>query len=158
MVHKCKVCVLTCDEFEKTTRPVFSFFLELLEEGQFTDSMAREYNMDGYIIIFTSNILSEAEYKKLIPPELQTRFDLVCEFEEPTPAEKVEFLDLLLKKAYEKYPEQFATITMTEQDKQKLYNFDYSGLSALRDIKRVFNNRLMDFFNAKMNSSITIAP
>ena len=114
--------------------------------------------MDGYIIIFTSNILSEAEYKKLIPPELQTRFDLVCEFEEPTPAEKVEFLDLLLKKAYEKYPEQFATITMTEQDKQKLYNFDYSGLSALRDIKRVFNNRLMDFFNAKMNSSITIAP
>lgn len=157
-VQKSKVGVLPCDEFEKTTRPVFSFFLELLEEGQFTDSMAREYNMDGYIIIFTSNILSEAEYKKLIPPELQTRFDLVCEFEEPTPAEKVEFLDLLLKKAYEKYPEQFATITMTEQDKQKLYNFDYSGLSALRDIKRVFNNRLMDFFNAKMNSSITIAP
>lgn len=153
-IQKSKVGVLLCDEFEKTTRPVFSIFLELLEEGQFTDSMAREYNMDGYIIIFTSNILSESEYKKLIPPELQTRFDLVCEFEEPTPTEKTEFLDLLLERAYVKYPDQFAAITMTEQDKQHLYNFDYSGLPALRDIKRVFNNRLMDYFNAKISNSI----
>lgn len=77
----------------------FSFFLELLEEGRFTDSMAREYDMDGYVIIFTSNLLSEAEYKKAIPTELQTRFDLVCEFEEPTMAEKTAFLDLLLEMA-----------------------------------------------------------
>ena len=42
-IQKSKVGILLCDEFEKTTRPVFSFFLELLEEGRFTDSMAREY-------------------------------------------------------------------------------------------------------------------
>ena len=138
-----------CDEFEKTTRPVFSFFLELLEEGRFTDSMAREYDMDGYIIIFTSNIISETEYKKVIPPELQTRFDLVCEFEKPTMEEKTEFLDLLLENAKNKYFEQFAKITITEEEKKKLYNFDYSSLSALRDIKRVFNNRLMDYFLEK---------
>ncbi len=148
-IQKSKVGVLLCDEFEKTNRPVFSFFLELLEEGRFTDSMAREYDMDGYIIVFTSNIPNEAEYKKTIPQELQTRFDLVCEFEEPTSAEKIQFLDLLLEKAYKKYPEQFAAITLTEEDKQYLYSFDYSGMTALRDIKRVFNNRLIDFFNSK---------
>ena len=148
-IQKSKVGVLLCDEFEKTTRPVFSFFLELLEEGRFTDSMAREYNMDGYVIIFTSNLLSEAEYKKAIPPELQTRFDLVCEFEEPTTAEKKAFLDLLLEMAKTKYSKQFAEIEMTEDEKKKLYAFDYSSLSALRDIKRVFNNRLMDFFTEK---------
>ena len=148
-IQKSKVGILLCDEFEKTNRPVFSFFLELLEEGHFTDSMAREYDMDGYIIVFTSNIPNEAEYKKTIPQELQTRFDLVCEFEEPTSAEKVEFLDLLLEKAYEKYPEQFAAVTLTEEDKQSLYSFDYSGLTALRDIKRVFNNRLIDFFRSR---------
>lgn len=148
-IQKSKVGVLLCDEFEKTTRPVFSFFLELLEEGQFTDSMAREYDMDGYVIIFTSNILCETEYKKAIPPELQTRFDLVCEFESPTASEKVEFLDLLLEMAKKKYSEQFAKITMTEGEKEKLYAFDYSSLSALRDIKRVFNNRLMDYFSEK---------
>lgn len=148
-VQKSKVGVLLCDEFEKTTRPVFSFFLELLEEGRFTDSMAREYDMDGYIIVFTSNIPNESEYKKIIPQELQTRFDLVCEFEEPTKAEKMEFLELLLEKALQKYSEQFAAFTLTEEDKQSLFGFDYSSLSALRDIKRVFNNRLIDLFNAK---------
>lgn len=105
--------------------------------------------MDGYIIVFTSNIPNEAEYKKTIPQELQTRFDLVCEFEEPTSTEKVEFLHLLLEKAYKKYPEQFAAVTLTEEDKRYLYSFDYSGLTALRDIKRVFNNRLIDFFSSK---------
>lgn len=148
-IQKSKVGVLRCDEFEKTTRPVFSFFLELLEEGRFTDSMAREYDMDGYVIIFTSNLLSEAEYKKAIPPELQTRFDLVCEFEEPTLAEKTAFLDLLLEMAKTKYYKQFAEIEMTENEKKQLYAFDYSSLSALRDIKRVFNNRLMDYFTEK---------
>ena len=148
-IQKSKVGVLLCDEFEKTTRPVFSFFLELLEEGRFTDSMAREYDMDGYIIIFTSNIPNESEYKKTIPPELQTRFDLVCEFEEPTPAEKTQFLDLLLEKAIAKYPDKFAAYAMTDADKRELFNFDYSGITALRDIKRVFNNRLMDFFDRK---------
>lgn len=148
-IQKSKVGVLLCDEFEKTTRPVFSFFLELLEEGQFTDSMAREYNMDGYIIIFTSNLINEAEYKKAIPPELQTRFDLVCEFENPTIEEKTEFLDLLLEMAKSKYIEQFSDNNMTEKEKKKLYNFDYDSLSSLRDIKRVFNNRLMDFFKEK---------
>ena len=148
-IQKSKVGVLLCDEFEKTTRPVFSFFLELLEEGRFTDSMAREYDMDGYVIIFTSNLLSEAEYKKAIPPELQTRFDLVCEFETLTATEKTAFLNLLFEKAKTKYSEQFEKIEMTEDDKMQLYAFDYSSLSALRDIKRVFNNRLMDYFTEK---------
>ena len=148
-IQKSKVGVLLCDEFEKPTRPVFSFFLELLEEGRFTDSMAREYDMDGYVIIFTSNLQNEAEYKKVIPPELQTRFDLVCEFEEPTLSEKTAFLDLLLERAKVKYTEQFEKIKMSEEEKKQLYAFDYSSLSALRDIKRVFNNRLMDYFVEK---------
>lgn len=148
-IKKSKVGVLLCDEFEKTTRPVFSYFLELLEEGKFTDSMAREYDLNGYVIIFTSNLPNETEYRKRIPPELQTRFDLVCEFEEPTPLEKKKFLELLLEKAKNKYSEQFAKRTMTEKEKQELYDFDYASISALRDIKRIFNNRLMDYFIEK---------
>ena len=83
--------------------------------------MAREYDLDGYVIIFTSNILSEQDYKKVIPPELQTRFDLVCEFEEPTMTEKTMLLDLLLEKGKTKYPDQFAKIEMTEVEKKVVY-------------------------------------
>ncbi len=148
-VKKSKVGIVLCDEFEKTNRPVFSFFLELLEEGKFTDSMAREYDLDGYILVFTSNLQNETEYKKIMPPELQTRFDLVCEFQEPSYHEKTKFLDLLLEQAESKFSEQFSQIQMTSEEKQKLYDFDYSSLNALRDIKRLFNNRLMDFFSTK---------
>jgi len=148
-IKKSKVGVVLCDEFEKTTRPVFSFFLELLEEGKFTDSMAREYDLDGYILIFTSNLQNESDYKKTIPPELQTRFDLVCEFEEPTHSEKTKFLDLLMEQAENKFADKFASDKISTTDKNKLYDFDYSNLSALRDIKRLFLNRLMDYFASK---------
>lgn len=121
----------------------------MLEEGKFTDSMAREYDLDGYVLVFTSNFQNEAEYKKNIPPELQTRFDLVCEFQEPTYGEKTEFFDLLFEQAESKFTDQFAKINITPAEKRQLYNFDYSSLSALRDIKRLFNNRLMDFFASK---------
>lgn len=148
-IKKSKIAVLLCDEFEKTTRPVFSFFLELLEEGKFTDSMAREYDLDGYIIVFTSNIKNEAEYKKTIPQELQTRFDLVCEFQAPSYAEKTQFLNLLLERAKHKFREKFEKITLTDEDVQNLFAFDYSSINALRDLKRIFNNRLMDYFASK---------
>ncbi len=148
-VKKSKVGIILCDEFEKTTRPVFSFFLELLEEGKFTDSMAREYELDGYVLVFTSNLLNEAEYKQVMPPELQTRFDLVCEFQEPSFSEKTQFLDLLLEQAEDKFSDKFSQVQMTLEEKRKLYDFDYSSLNALRDIKRIFNNRLMDFFFEK---------
>lgn len=148
-VKKSKVGIVLCDEFEKTTRPVFSFFLELLEDGRFTDSMAREYDLDGYVLVFTSNLQNEDEYKKNMPLELQTRFDLVCEFEEPSYPEKTQFLDLLMEHAESKFADQFAQIRISVAEKKNLYDFDYSSLSALRDIKRLFNNRLMDFFSSK---------
>lgn len=148
-IKKSKVGVLLCDEFEKTTRPVFSYFLELLEEGKFTDSLAREYDLDGYIIIFTSNIRNESEYKKTIPPELQTRFDLVCEFQPLKYDDKTRFISLLIEKSKNKFSDQFAKITFTEKDERYLYDFDYGNIEPLREIKKKFNNRLMDLFQIK---------
>lgn len=148
-IQRSNVGVLLCDEFEKTNRPVFSFFLELLEEGKFTDSMAREYDMDGYVIIFTSNIQSESDYKKVIPPELQTRFDLVCEFEQPNDEDKRAFLNLLLEKARMKYQEQIADYHIAEDELTSIIEFDCSELLSLRDIKRIFNNKIMALFDSK---------
>lgn len=149
-VKKSKVGLVLCDEFEKATRPVFSFFLELLEEGKFTDSMAREYDLDGYVIVFTSNIANEAEYKKIIPPELQTRFDLVCEFEEPSCADKRRFLEFLLAKAKITFADKFAIAPLTKEETEELLNFNYSSMSALRDIKRKSYGQLMDYFSRKI--------
>ncbi|MGF1956705.1 AAA family ATPase [Enterococcus casseliflavus] len=45
--------VILIDEFEKSDNTVHNFFLELLEDGKFTDSLGREFDLSGYIIIFT---------------------------------------------------------------------------------------------------------
>lgn len=150
-VEKSKVGLILCDEFEKTNRPIFSFFLEMLEDGKFTDTMAKEFDVNGFIIVFTSNILDEKKYKEVIPPELQTRLDLVCEFKEPSTNDKLDFLNLLFDKATEKYVKEFAEYAITVQDKKYLYAFDYQSLHALRDIKREFQNRLIQLFEERRN-------
>lgn len=95
--------VLLCDEFEKTTVAVKNFFLELLEDGSYTDRMGRTYDLDGYIIVFTSNIHNEEELKEKIPHELRTRFDLICEFVEPSIDEKEEFANKYLQTQVKHY-------------------------------------------------------
>ncbi len=140
-ISKSTVGVLLCDEFEKTTRPVFSFFLQLLEEGKFTDSLAREYDLNGYIVIFTSNIQTESEYKKIIPPELQTRFDLVCEFNEPTAKDKEAYLRYLLQTAKTKFD---SAEKLNESVCRKLTNLNNYHSFSLRELKKEFNNYLLD--------------
>lgn len=42
-ILKSKSKIILIDEFEKASKPVFNFFLELLEDGAFTDSLGREF-------------------------------------------------------------------------------------------------------------------
>lgn len=99
-LSRSKTKVLLCDEFEKTDRKVQNFFLELLEDGFYTDRMGVEHDLDGYVIVFTSNIKSAKDFSESIAPELRTRFDLVCEFVQPSTSEKISFASkLALSKA-----------------------------------------------------------
>ncbi|AMO87251.1 Heat shock protein HSP1 [Solibacillus isronensis B3W22] len=81
LVRKIKVSnagVLIIDEFEKADSAIHNFFLQLLEEGKFDDAVGNVHNLNGYIIIFTSNF-SKNEYLEKVPPELRSRFNLVFE-------------------------------------------------------------------------------
>jgi hypothetical protein len=63
--------------------------------------------------------------------------------------EKTEFPDHLIEQAKKKFAEQFSRIQMTHEERNQLYDFDYSNITSLRDIKRQFNNHLMDFLVQK---------
>ena len=67
----------------------------------------------------------------------------MCIRDRPKINEKIEFLNLLFEQAKEKFSDQFDRITISEDEKDELFNFDYSSLSALRDIRRVFNLSLI---------------
>lgn len=71
-----KSTVILIDEFEKASQEVHNFFLELLSDGKFTDSQGREFDLNKYIIIFTSN-MTESDFQTKVSPELRSRFDLL---------------------------------------------------------------------------------
>lgn len=84
--------IILIDELEKASKPIFNFFLQLLEDGKFTDSLGREYNLDKYIIIFTSN-LSKDKVFECIPPELCSRFSYKCSFGKLSNEEKQDYIE-----------------------------------------------------------------
>lgn len=146
-VQSSKVGIVVCDEFDKTTRPVYNFFLELLEDGLFTDSLTREYNLDGYIIIFTSNIPTADDFYKVIPPEFQSRIDLVCEFKPLTDEEKKLYVDFQLDRYMQRLADEFEKHGVTEDTRRKLSNINYKGTDNLRDIKRMIEQKVIEFLN-----------
>lgn len=71
--------VILIDEFEKGDSAVWSFFLDLLENGKFTDSQGEEHDLNGYTIVFTSNT-PRADVREKFPPELLSRLNLKVDF------------------------------------------------------------------------------
>jgi len=84
--------IILIDEFEKASKPIFNFFLQLLEEGKFTDSLGREYDLNKYIIIFTSNMTKNKVFE-YIPPELRSRFSYKCSFSKLSNEEKQNYVE-----------------------------------------------------------------
>lgn len=124
--------VILIDEFEKASVEVHNFFLELLSDGVFTDSQGREFDLDKYIIIFTSNV-SDADFKRKISPELRSRFDLVYRMVTLTQKEKEEFIKYKIN--------YYLSRAKTELKLDIDYNAVLVSLSA--DIKNQNNIRIL---------------
>lgn len=107
LINKIKISnskIILIDEFEKATPSVFHFFYELLEDGKFTDRHGVEHSMDGYIIIFTSN-MSKKGYIENVPNPLKSRFDMVYCFIDLPLAEKKKFTMEVAEKLIDKISE-----------------------------------------------------
>lgn len=135
--------IILIDEFEKSDTDIFNFFYELLEDGKFTDLVGNEYDLNGYVIIFTTN-LSKSNYKEILPAPLLSRFTLKCLFEDPTNIEKLEFINKRTKELFEKYNKEI--INPKINIKKIRNNIDYeviNNISDFRVINRVIMNALI---------------
>ena len=90
-VNESDIGLILIDEFEKADNAVFNYFLDVLENGKIVNSQAEEYDVNGYIIVFTSNITKE-NFKKRISPELRSRFDYKGVFNLLTDEDKRKFV------------------------------------------------------------------
>ena len=135
------VGLILIDEFEKADNAVFNYFLDVLENGKIVNSQAEEYDVNGYIIVFTSNI-SKDDFKKKISPELRSRFDYKGMFNLLTDEDKLRFVHFRVNQIVDKYKE-FVSKDLPERIHDEVVGaIDVTQFKNMRDL----NKKIKDTF------------
>lgn len=134
--------VILIDEFEKCDKQVQNFFLQLLEDGMFTDSLGRDYNLDKYIIVFTANLLPD-KITARISPELLSRFNLRYSFSLLSDEEKSQYIDnrisIMMKDIKDKLK-----ISVDDTKIVEIKSINTKKYSNMRDINAELMRRISD--------------
>lgn len=142
-IETSKSKVILIDEFEKASGEVHNFFLELLADGKFTDSLGREYDLDKYIIIFTSNF-SPDEFTRNVSPELRSRFDLKYQMNQLSSIEKQNYVNYKTNYYLAKVKSIY-NMSPTIKEKDEISDIDFSDVHNLREINRLIENKITDY-------------
>lgn len=154
--------VLLLDEFEKGARAVHDIFLQILDEGIFTDGSGNKVNSRNTIIIATSNagsqlILRTVEQRKELStltqeiidsiikdgtyrPELLNRFDSTIIFEPLTLEEQGQIAGLMLGGLYERIKERGYELVVNRDLMDILVQKGYSPQFGARPMQRVLQD------------------
>lgn len=152
--------VLLLDEFEKSSRSVQDLFLQILDEGYFTDSRGERVNARNLIIIATSNAGSELIYnnsknnqnlnqqqivdeiinKGIYRPELINRFDGVIVFH-PLDKNNLENVSKLMLNSFnERIKEKNIRLYVTDELINHLVKIGNNPQFGAREIRRVIQD------------------
>lgn len=166
--------VLLLDEFEKASSEVLDLFLQILDEGNFTDASGREVNCRNLIIIATSNagstliwntvraggdlssernkIINQVIEEKVFKPELINRFDGVVLFRPLMNDELTGVAKLGLKKLAERLKEKDIELVINDDLVNFLVEKGADPQFGGRAINRAIQNEVEDLIARKMLS------
>ena len=140
-VRDTDIGIILIDEFEKSNAALFNYFLDVLESGKIVSSLADEIDLNGVIIIFTSNI-SKENFQNKISPELRSRFDYKGLFTLLYNKDKQKFVEFRVKSIIKRFNSEFE-----HKLNENLYEYFQSQINVskynnMRDlnkkIKRIF--------------------
>ena len=138
--------VILIDEFEKADTDIFNFFYELLEDGKFTDLNENEYNLNGYLIIFTTN-LSSSNYKEIIPTPLLSRFTMKVLFEDLGIEIKNKYIIQKTIKLVKKYNSAYNKNIKYEEVLKNIDLKKINSVSNFRYLNRIAQKALIDYID-----------
>lgn len=139
-IIKSKSKIIVIDELDKADDAIYTFFYEMLEDGQYTDLDGNLIDLDGYIVIFTAN-LSNKNFKDKIPEPLFSRFDMTYEFQPLTQEEITQYIAEYVDELIRDYSKVVRDFDI-EKVRSQILNRDYSACDNLRIIKK---NVMNDF-------------
>lgn len=120
----------------------------MLEEGKFTGSLGREYDLNKYIIIFTSNMPKEkvGEYLSL---ELRSRFSYKCAFWPLSTKEKESYVTFKSEQYLNQIKQKYPVIGMN-LNVSGVVDIDVSKYSNMRDINSEIMRQITDALYTKI--------
>lgn len=141
IIHS-KSKIIIVDELDKADEAIFTFFYEMLEDGQYTDLDGKVIDLDGYIVVFTAN-LNNSNFKNMIPEPLFSRFDMTYEFEPLSYEDKMEFIISFTDELIEAYILHVGELDY-EGIKERILHKDFQVQNNLRTIKRNIMNTFVE--------------
>lgn len=144
-MNESDIGLILIDEFEKADNAVFNYFLDVLENGKIVNSQAEEYDVNGYIIVFTSNI-NKDDFKKKIFPELRSRFDYKGMFNLLTDDDKIKFVHFRVNQIVDKYKELVSANLPNKLHDEIVGSIDVTQYKNMRDL----NKKIKDTFVEKI--------
>ncbi len=165
--------IVLLDEIEKAHPDVFHLLLQVLDDGQLTDSLGRKVDFKNTIIIMTSNIGSrqlkdfgqgvgfgtqakkdgKEEYsrsvienalKRSFAPEFLNRIDDVLIFNSLEKTDIHKIIDVELKKVYKRIEEMGYTLELTEKAHDYVAEKGWDDQYGARPLKRAIQKYVED--------------
>jgi ATP-dependent Clp protease ATP-binding subunit ClpC len=165
--------ILLFDEIEKANRDVYNVLLQLLDDGQLTDSLGRKVNFKNCVIIMTSNVgakklqdfgtglgfttkmlegdsdenrknVLKKELKKHFPPEFLNRLDDVVIFNSLNQEEIAQIVKLEIAKLQERMVEIGYKLKLTKSIKDFLAKVGYDEEYGARPLNRAIQKYVED--------------
>lgn len=145
-LDKSKSSVILIDEFDRADKAVANFFLELLEDGKYTDMLGKEHNLDGYIIIFTSN-LSDDEIKQNIVPAFLNRINYKVKFNFLNETDKQKYLNYKISDLINKFNEKNDE-KLDDKAKAIFNSINVSKYNSIRYIEQEIKKKFIDIVDS----------
>ena len=162
--------VVLLDEIEKAHSDVFNMLLQVLDEGQLTDSLGRRVDFKNTILIMTSNIgsrevsdfnggigfastdsskkysegLIQKALRRKFSPEFLNRVDDIVMFEQLDQDAISKIIDIELKAFHSRVEELGYTLTVDTQAKEFIAQKGYDKDFGARPLKRAMQTHIED--------------
>jgi ATP-dependent Clp protease ATP-binding subunit ClpC len=172
-VRRKPYAVILLDEIEKAHPDVFNLLLQVLDEGQLTDSLGRKVDFRNTVVIMTSNIgarqlkdfgqgvgfsttakadqadthsrgVIESALKKAFAPEFLNRIDDVVVFNSLGKEEIFKIIDIELKSLFGRISDLGYQIQLTDAAKEFIAEKGYDSNFGARPLKRAIQKYLED--------------
>jgi ATP-dependent Clp protease ATP-binding subunit ClpC len=172
-VRRKPYAVILLDEIEKAHPDVFNLLLQVLDEGQLTDSLGRKVDFRNTVVIMTSNIgarqlkdfgqgvgfsttaktdqadthsrsVIESALKKAFAPEFLNRIDDVVVFNSLGKEEIFKIIDIELESLFSRISDLGYQIKLTDAAKEFIAEKGYDSNFGARPLKRAIQKYLED--------------